>query len=84
MTDDLADDGALNGSLPAVPAKTTQGQAPGGESYRVRSYADNGSAELARYGLVHGRKHPGPAATRRSPSPTRRAPTKRPPCTSSS
>jgi len=57
VTDDLADDGALNGSLPAVPVKTTEGQAPGGETYTVRNYADMGSAELAQYWVVHGMGH---------------------------
>jgi poly(hydroxyalkanoate) depolymerase family esterase len=40
-TDDLADDGALNGSVPTTPAKTSQGQVPGGESYTVRTYASS-------------------------------------------
>ena len=57
VTDDLADDGALNGSLPAVPAKTTDGQAPGGETYTVRNYVDKGSVELAQYWVVHGMGH---------------------------
>jgi poly(hydroxyalkanoate) depolymerase family esterase len=57
VTDDLADDGALNGSVPALPANTSQGQAPGGKSYTVRGYADNGGAELAQYWLVHGMNH---------------------------
>jgi poly(hydroxyalkanoate) depolymerase family esterase len=56
-TDDLADDGALNGSVPQVPAKTTQGVAPGGESYTLRSYIDKGKAELAQYWVVHGMNH---------------------------
>jgi hypothetical protein len=56
-TDDLADDGALNGSIPSVPAKTAQGQAPGGESYTIRTYVDNRDAELAQYWVVHGMNH---------------------------
>jgi hypothetical protein len=56
-TDDLADDGALNGSVPSTPAKTTQGQAAGGRSYTVRTYVDNHSAELAQYWVVHGMNH---------------------------
>jgi poly(hydroxyalkanoate) depolymerase family esterase len=57
VTDDLADDAALNGSVPRVPAKTTQGQVPGGRSYTVRAYADNRHAELAQYWVVHGMNH---------------------------
>jgi poly(hydroxyalkanoate) depolymerase family esterase len=57
VTNDLADDGADNGSVPARPAKTTRGQASRGESYTVRNYADNGGAELAQYWIVHGMKH---------------------------
>jgi hypothetical protein len=56
-TDDLADDGALNHSVAQAPAKTTRAQAPGGESYTVRSYIDNGKAELAQYWVVHGMNH---------------------------
>jgi poly(hydroxyalkanoate) depolymerase family esterase len=56
-TDDLADDGALNGSVPTVPWKTTQGQVPGGESYTINTYADGSNAELAQYWTVHGMKH---------------------------
>jgi poly(hydroxyalkanoate) depolymerase family esterase len=57
VTDDLADDGAANGSVALVPTQTAQDQAAGGESYTVRNYADNGSAELAQYWLVHGMGH---------------------------
>jgi poly(hydroxyalkanoate) depolymerase family esterase len=57
ITNDLADDGALNASVPAVPANTAEGQAPGGESYTVSTYVDGGGAELAQYWLVHGMKH---------------------------
>jgi poly(hydroxyalkanoate) depolymerase family esterase len=57
VTDDLADDAALNGSVPSAPAKTTQGQAPGGQSYTVRTYVDNRRAELAQYWVVQGMKH---------------------------
>jgi poly(3-hydroxybutyrate) depolymerase len=56
-TDDLADDGAANRSVPSVPAKTTLGRAPGGRSYTVRSYVDKGHAELAQYWVVQGMKH---------------------------
>jgi poly(hydroxyalkanoate) depolymerase family esterase len=57
LTDDLADDAALNGSIPSTPATTTQGQAPGGESYTIRTYNDHNNTELAQYWIVHGMKH---------------------------
>jgi hypothetical protein len=57
LTDDLADDGAANGSVQSAPAKTTFGSAAAGESYTVRTYADNGKAELGAYWLVRGMKH---------------------------
>ena len=57
LTNDLADDGAANGSVPSRPANTTPGFAPGGLMYTVRTYADNHKAELAKYWVVHGMKH---------------------------
>lgn len=57
LTNDLADDGAANGSVPSAPANTTRGFAPGGRFYTVRTYADNLKAELAKYWLVRGMKH---------------------------
>lgn len=56
-TGDLADDAALNGSVPQAPAKTTPGFAQGGDSYTLRSYVDKGKAELAQYWVVHGMNH---------------------------
>jgi poly(hydroxyalkanoate) depolymerase family esterase len=57
LTDDLADDAAINGSVPSAPATTTQGQVPGGRSYTVRTYTDSSQAELAQYWVVHGMNH---------------------------
>jgi poly(hydroxyalkanoate) depolymerase family esterase len=57
LTDDLADDGAANGSVPTTPANTTPGFAPGGRFYTVRTYADNHKAELAKYWVVRGMEH---------------------------
>jgi poly(hydroxyalkanoate) depolymerase family esterase len=57
LTDDLADDGAQNGSVPTRASKTRWGQAAGGESYTVRTYLDNGRSELAQYWVVHGMEH---------------------------
>jgi dienelactone hydrolase len=57
-TDDLADDGTLNGSVPTRPAKTSFGwPRTGGESYTVRNYVDSHRAELAQYWVVRGMKH---------------------------
>jgi poly(hydroxyalkanoate) depolymerase family esterase len=57
LTDDLADDGAANGSVPSAPAKTTQGFAQGGRGYTVRTYNDSHAAELAQYWVVRGMGH---------------------------
>jgi poly(hydroxyalkanoate) depolymerase family esterase len=57
LTDDLADDGAANGSVATTPAKTSPGFAAGGHLYTVRTYDDNHKAELANYWLVRGMKH---------------------------
>jgi len=84
-TDDLADDGALNGSVSQAAAKTTLGLAPGGESYTQRSYVDKGKAELAQVlGRPRHEARLGPAATRLSSTPTRTGPTRRQRCTRSS
>jgi dienelactone hydrolase len=56
-TDDLADDGSLNGSVKSQAAKTSFGFASGGESYTTRSYLDAHKAELAQYWVIHGMKH---------------------------
>ncbi|MCW3066878.1 MAG: hypothetical protein JWN32_4050 [Solirubrobacterales bacterium] len=56
-TDDLADDGTLNGSVPSAPANTTQGQVQGGRSYTIRTYGNHNHAELAQYWTVHGMNH---------------------------
>jgi dienelactone hydrolase len=56
-TDDLADDGSLNGSVPGSPAKTSQGQVPGGRSYTLSTYNDGHGSELAQYWVVHGMNH---------------------------
>jgi poly(hydroxyalkanoate) depolymerase family esterase len=57
-TDDMADDGALNGSVPSRPAKTTPNwRLGGGRSYTVSSYVDAQKAELGQYWLVRGMNH---------------------------
>jgi poly(hydroxyalkanoate) depolymerase family esterase len=60
ITDDLADDGILNNSVPTYPtfpAKTTQGQVPGGRSYTTRTYLDHNHTELAQYWTIRGMNH---------------------------
>jgi poly(hydroxyalkanoate) depolymerase family esterase len=57
LTNDLADDGAANGSVPTRPAKTAASFAQGGRYATVRTYVDSRKAELGAYWLVHGMKH---------------------------
>jgi poly(hydroxyalkanoate) depolymerase family esterase len=57
VTNDLVDDGVLNGSVGQLPAKTTVGRAPGGRSYTVGTYDDDHGAELAQHWVVHGMNH---------------------------
>ena len=57
LTDDLADDGAANRSVPNTPAKMALGGSPGGRGYTVRTYVDAHRAELAQYWVVRGMKH---------------------------
>jgi poly(3-hydroxybutyrate) depolymerase len=57
VTNDLADDGAANGSVPSTPTKTVNGQVPGGRSYTVRTYGDGHGGVSAEYWLVHGMTH---------------------------
>ncbi|MEA2295526.1 MAG: hypothetical protein QOE86_3165 [Solirubrobacteraceae bacterium] len=56
-TDDLADDGAHNGSIPVQPTNVTQGSVPGGHSYTVTEYSDGQNKELLQSWLVHGMGH---------------------------
>jgi poly(hydroxyalkanoate) depolymerase family esterase len=57
VTDDLADDGLANGSIPVQPTSTTNGQVANGHSYTVTSYSNGHKAELIQYWLVHGMAH---------------------------
>jgi poly(hydroxyalkanoate) depolymerase family esterase len=57
ITDDLADDGAANGSVLSAPTKTVEGQVPNGRSYTMRSYSDRQGNELEQYWVVHGMTH---------------------------
>ena len=57
VTDDYADDGALNGSIPTSPTKTSGGSVPGGRSYTVTRYGDGHGKVLIDYWVVHGMNH---------------------------
>ena len=57
-TDDWADDGARNSTIPADPVKVKD-PAPsgGGHTYTVRDYADGQGNELIQFWVVHGMGH---------------------------
>jgi poly(hydroxyalkanoate) depolymerase family esterase len=57
LTDDLADDGAANGSVSSKAATTYSSFASAGRPYTVSTYKNNAQAELATYWLVHGMNH---------------------------
>jgi poly(hydroxyalkanoate) depolymerase family esterase len=57
VTDDLADDGSVNLSVPAIANATSGGQSPGGQSYTLRTYVDHSGGPLAEYWIVHGMGH---------------------------
>jgi poly(hydroxyalkanoate) depolymerase family esterase len=57
VADDLCDDGAKNGSVPAAPVSTTDGAVQGGRSYTTKYYSDGHGHELAQFWMVHGMSH---------------------------
>jgi poly(hydroxyalkanoate) depolymerase family esterase len=57
VTDDLADDGSSNGSIPVAPTSTDNKQAPGGRTYTVTTYGNGHGGELIQYWVVHGMNH---------------------------
>jgi poly(hydroxyalkanoate) depolymerase family esterase len=57
VTNDWADDGSSNGSIPVAPASTVARQAPGGRSYTVATYNDGRGAELIQYWVIRGMNH---------------------------
>ncbi len=56
-TNDYADDGSHNGSVPTAVASTTNGTSAGGETYTVSHYVDHGGANLVDYWYVNGMGH---------------------------
>jgi poly(hydroxyalkanoate) depolymerase family esterase len=57
LTDDMADDGVANGSIPTTAASSTAGQVPNGRSYTIRHYNDAQGHDLLDYWVVHGMSH---------------------------
>ncbi|HUE27301.1 MAG TPA: PHB depolymerase family esterase [Solirubrobacteraceae bacterium] len=57
ITDNYADDGTLNGSIPTNPTGFSYGVSPGGRFYTTTSYGDGHGHELIQYWLVHGMNH---------------------------
>jgi poly(hydroxyalkanoate) depolymerase family esterase len=56
-TDDWADDGSNNGSIPRERAATADGAVPGGHSYAIDTYVDASGCVLAQRWLIHGMGH---------------------------
>jgi poly(hydroxyalkanoate) depolymerase family esterase len=56
-TNDLADDGSINGSIPLAPTSTSNQQVSGGHSYTVTTYGNGHGGELIQYWVVHGMNH---------------------------
>jgi poly(hydroxyalkanoate) depolymerase family esterase len=56
-TDDWADDGANDGSIPRSAAETTTGAVPGGHSYSIDTYLDASQCVLAQRWLINGLGH---------------------------
>jgi poly(hydroxyalkanoate) depolymerase family esterase len=57
VTDDMADDGAANGSVPAQPKSADRSQVPNGRAYTVTTYGDGNQGELMQSWLVSGMGH---------------------------
>ena len=56
-TDDWADDGASNGSIPRERSGMRSGQKPGGRSYQIDSYTDASGCLLVERWLIAGSGH---------------------------
>jgi poly(hydroxyalkanoate) depolymerase family esterase len=57
ITDDYADNGSLDGSIPTASTKSAWGWVPSGRTYTVTTYGDGHGNELIQYWLVHGMDH---------------------------
>jgi len=56
-SDDWADDGANNGSVSRMPARTEVGEVPDGHSYEIDTYEDSRGCVIVQRWLVHGMGH---------------------------
>jgi poly(hydroxyalkanoate) depolymerase family esterase len=56
-TNDLADNGRRDGSVPAAPTSTEQAAVAGGRSYTIARYGDAHGNELLQSWMVHGMPH---------------------------
>jgi poly(hydroxyalkanoate) depolymerase family esterase len=57
VTDDWADNGARDDSVPVAPTGATLAAVPNGRSYTVARYSDGHGGELLQYWVVHGMGH---------------------------
>jgi poly(3-hydroxybutyrate) depolymerase len=57
VTDDWADNGARDDSVPVAPTGATLAAVPTGRSYTVARYSDGHGGELLQYWVVHGMAH---------------------------
>jgi poly(3-hydroxybutyrate) depolymerase len=57
VTDDWADNGARDDSVPVAPPGATPAAVPNGRSYTVARYSDGHGGELLQYWVVHGMGH---------------------------
>ena len=76
-TDDWADDGKHNGTVPTAAASTMTLQAPNGRSYDRSQFDDQAGALLIDYYVIHGAGHAWPGGPSSASSRIRRAPTPR-------
>jgi poly(hydroxyalkanoate) depolymerase family esterase len=57
VTNDWADDGSSNGSIPLTPSAAVQNQVSGGRSSTVTTYPGSHGGSLIEYWVVHGMNH---------------------------
>jgi poly(hydroxyalkanoate) depolymerase family esterase len=57
VTNDYADDGSMNGSVPTKATKTSNGWVTGGRTYTVSTYGDGHGHDLIQYWSIHGMDH---------------------------
>jgi poly(3-hydroxybutyrate) depolymerase len=57
VTDDYADDGAFNGSIPTSATSASPGAVQGGRSYTVSTYGDGHGHDLIQYWSIKGMNH---------------------------